>query len=135
MAQGSGEVDVTGSAPTPAEIRSRLEQTRAEMTGTIDAIQTRLSPSRAIADARHSMAEATMGRLKHFGDRTRDSCAAMLEKVRDNPLPSVLVATAAAGLLAYALQNGNRRRRLRKRLGRLTRPESEPSTPETLEAW
>jgi hypothetical protein len=136
MAQGSGEVDaVTGSAPTPGEIRSRLEQTRAEMSDTIDAIQTRLSPARAIADARHSMAEATVGRLKSFGDRTRESCVVMLDKVRDNPLPAVLVATAAAGLLVYALQKSDGRRGLRKRFVRLTRREPDPATPETIEAW
>jgi hypothetical protein len=109
MAQGSGEVDaVTGSAPTPGEIRSRLEQARTGMSDTIDTIQTR---------------------------RMRESCVVMLDKVRDNPLPAVLVATAAAGLLVYALQKSNGRRGLRKRFVRLTRREPDPATPEAIEAW
>jgi hypothetical protein len=132
MAQGSGEVDaVTGTAPTPEEIRSRLEQTRAEMSETIDAIQTRLSPARAIADAKHAMTDATVDRLKYFGDRTRNSCVVMLERMRENPLPVVLIATAAAGLFVYALQN-RRRRQLRTRLERLT---SREPAPATIDAW
>ena len=48
MAQGSDEVGKTVpvSAPTSDEIRSQIEQTRAEMSDTIDAIQSRLSPTR-----------------------------------------------------------------------------------------
>src|SRR5687768_202395 len=114
MAQGSSKVDVTGAAPTPDEIRSRLERTRAEMSETIDA-------------------EATMGRPKQFGDRTRESCAGVLGRVRENPLPAVLVATAAAAVFVYALQNAKgRRRQLKRRLVRLTAHEPDPAI---IDAW
>jgi hypothetical protein len=43
MAQGPGEVE----APTTDDIRSQIEQTRADMSDTIDAIQTRLSPTQS----------------------------------------------------------------------------------------
>ena len=121
MAQGPGEVeegsvrtaDTNTAAPTAApttdDIRSQIEQTRAEMSGTIDAIQTRLSPARALADAKDSVTEATVGRLKRLAQRTPGSGRGLLEMARDNPLPVALLATAAVGLIVRALNNGNRR--------------------------
>ena len=129
MAQGPGEVEdgavrtgdpstaATVPAPTTDDIRSQIEQTRAEMSDTIDAIQTRLSPARAIADAKDSMTDATVGRLKRLAHRTSGSGRSLLETARDNPLPVALLATAAVGLIVRALNNGNRRR---------------PKTPRTL---
>ena len=121
MAQGSGEVgeglvqtaaaDEVPSAPTSDEIRSQIEQTRAEMSDTIDAIQSRLSPKRVLADAKESVTEATVGRVKRLAERTSGSGGGVLHKMQDNPLPVALVATAAAGLLVRALTNGKRRRR------------------------
>ena len=92
MAQGSGEVGVP-SAPTSDEIGLRIEQTRAEMSDTIDAIQSRLSPTRVLADAKDSVTQATVARVKRLP-----------------VLPVALVATVAAGLLVRALTNGKRRR-------------------------
>jgi ElaB/YqjD/DUF883 family membrane-anchored ribosome-binding protein len=125
MAQGQGEVEersdrtadtstaATAAAPTTDDIRSQIEQTRAEMGDTIDAIQTRLSPARAIADVKDSVTEATVGRLKRLADRTRASSRSALDTVRDNPLPFALLAAAAVGLIAGALNNGDWRRRPR----------------------
>src|SRR5688572_17800578 len=120
MAQGSGEVgdgavhtataDEVSSAPTSDEIRSQIEQTRAEMSVTIDAIQSRLSPKRVLADAKDSVTDATVGQVKRLTRRTKGSESGVLQRVQDNPLPVALVATAAAGLLVRALTNGKRRR-------------------------
>ena len=81
MAQGSGEVgegpvqtanaDGVPSAPTSDEIRSQIEQTRAEMSDTIDAIQSRLSPKRVLADAKDSVTEATVERMKRLTNASR----------------------------------------------------------------
>jgi hypothetical protein len=122
MAQVPGEVEdgsirtadtstgATAAAPSTDDIRSQIEQTRAEMGDTIDAIQTRLSPSRVIADAKDSVTDATMGRLRRIADRTRNSGESVLQMVRANPLPVGLLATAAVGLVAGALHASNRRR-------------------------
>ena len=107
MAQGPGEVE---EGPTTEEIRSQIEQTRAEMSDTIDAIQTRLSPTRAMADVKDSMTDATVGRLKRLAHRTSGSGRRLLEMARANPLPVALLATAAAGLIVRGLNSGNRRR-------------------------
>ena len=106
MAQSPGEVEegavrtgdsstaATVPAPTTDDIRSQIEQTRAEMSDTIDAIQTRLSPTRAIADVKDSIARG------------------VVERARDNPLAVGLLATAAVGLIMRAaLTSRNRRRR------------------------
>jgi Protein of unknown function (DUF3618) len=112
MAQGPGEVEdgATAAASSTDDIRSQIEQTRAEMADTIDAIQTRLSPSRVIADAKDSVTDATMGRLKQIADRTRGSGESVLQTVRANPLSIALLATAAVGLVAGAVHASNRRR-------------------------
>jgi hypothetical protein len=121
MAEGSGEVgqgrvqmanaDGLPSAPTSDEIRLRIEETRAEMTDTIDAIQSRLSPKRILTDAKDSVTEATVGRVKRLRQRTHGPRGGVLQGVQDNPLPVALLATAAAGLLVRALTHGKRRRR------------------------
>jgi hypothetical protein len=119
MAQGSGEVgegpvqtanaDGGSSAPTSDEIRSQIEQTRAEMSDTIDAIQSRLSPKRVLTDAKNSVTEATVGRVKRLTQRPNALGGGVLRRVQDNPLPVALLAAAAAGLLVRALTNGKSR--------------------------
>ena len=120
MAQGPGEVvegtvqtndsstAATVPAPTTDAIRSQIEQTRAEMTDTIDAIQTRLSPTRAISDIKDSVTDATVGRLKRLTHRTPGSGRTLLQTARDNPLPVALVAMATVGLVVRALNNRRR---------------------------
>jgi hypothetical protein len=108
MAQGPGEV----AAPTADALRSQIEETRAQMSDTIDAIQTRLSPARVLADAKESVADATVGRVKRLARRLNDSSGSALETVRDNPLPIALVTTAIAGLTVWALRHRNNRRLL-----------------------
>ena len=123
MAQGSDEVGegpvqtVTGDgippAPTSDEIRSQIEETRAEMSDTIEAIQSRLNPKRVLTAAGASVAEAAAGQVKHLTQRTYGSGGRVLQRLQDNPLPVVLVATAA-GLLLLALTNRKRRRHHRR---------------------
>jgi hypothetical protein len=59
------------SAPTTDEIRSHIEQTRADISHTIDAIQTRLSPSRLVTDAKQTVKDATIGRVKHLAAKAK----------------------------------------------------------------
>ena len=108
MAQGSGEV----GEPTTDEIRSQIEQTRGEMSDTIDAIQSRLSPKRVLADAKDSLTEATVERVKRLTSASRGE---VWQRMQDNRLPIALLATAAAGVLVRSLTN-RRRRRPRRRI-------------------
>jgi hypothetical protein len=73
----------------PRELRFQIEQTRAEMTQTIDAIQERLSPSR----------------------RARR----VLDAARENPIPFALAGAAVTVLLARVVMRSRKSRRLVRR--------------------
>jgi hypothetical protein len=122
MAQGPGEVghgsspadDTTTSTATPAptsdEIRSQIEHTRAEMSDTIDAIQARLSPSRLLTQAKESVKEATVGRVRNLALRSPSAggfsparSARFLQTVRDNPMPATVLGVIAIGVLGRVL--------------------------------
>ena len=61
MAQDSGEVI---PAADTERLRAQIEETRTEMSETIDAIQDRLRPGRLMTDAKASVKEATVGRVR-----------------------------------------------------------------------
>jgi hypothetical protein len=82
--------NASSAPPAADEIRSRIEQTRAEMTETIDAIQDRLSPSRIVSSATERVKDATTA----------------------NPVPIALMGAAAAALTAAAWTRSRDRRRL-----------------------
>ena len=124
MAQGSDEVvegpvqtataDGIASTPTTEEIRSQIEQTRAEMSDTIDAIQSRLSPKRVLTDARGAVTDAAVGRVRDLTQRTYGLGDGVLQRLQDNPLSVVLLASAAAALLMIAITNQKSRRQRRR---------------------
>ena len=69
---GNPARETVAAAPTSDEIRSQIEHTRAEMSQTIDAIQARLSPSRLVTDAKQTVKDATIGRVKRLAARAKD---------------------------------------------------------------
>lgn len=120
MAQDPDEVTQRAVATTAApslttdQIRSNIEETRAEMSGTIDAIQERLRPRRLITDAKDSVVDATVGGAKtlartarqqasHLAERSASASADVLQRVKDNPIPVAIAGLAAAGLMLRAL--------------------------------
>jgi hypothetical protein len=135
MDQDSGEViaDVGKSAmaAVPSStadteiLRSQIEETRAEMSETIDAIQERLRPGRLIEDAKASVKEATVGRVRGLASRAGDTAAdlagqssetgaAVMNAIRRNPVPSALIGVSAGFVCLYGFrQNARRRRRAR----------------------
>ena len=62
MAEGADKIDEE-PAPTSDEIRARIEETRLEMSRTIDAIGTRLSPRRFMPDGRAAIVPVVIGGL------------------------------------------------------------------------
>ena len=73
--------------PTVEEIRLQIEDTRAEMSETIDAIQTRISPSSLASQAKDTF----------------------LQRLRQNPGPVTLIGAGAAGVLSYLVNRPRRR--------------------------
>jgi hypothetical protein len=61
MAQDANQVSTD-------EIRSQIERTRVELGQTIDAIQDRLSPRRVMHEAKETLSEATIGRVRRLAE-------------------------------------------------------------------
>ena len=124
MAQESNEVGrETAPSATTGDIREQIEQTRAEMSLTIDAIQERLSPGRLVNDAKESVKEATVGRVRRLAAATNDTfgngasasvrAKRVVDAVKANPMPFAMVGAAAMALIARAAMrshNGSVRR-------------------------
>jgi hypothetical protein len=124
MAADTNEVDRNSAesqsqaetAPSPAttEIRAQIEHTRAEMSETIDAIQARLTPSRLISDAKESVKDATVGRVKRLAATTGNGGGGsmnyerMIDTVRANPIPFAIAGVAATALIARSVMRARR---------------------------
>jgi hypothetical protein len=106
----AGTSDPPASAPSSDEIRSQIEQTRAEMSETIDSIQARLSPSRLVTDAKQTVKDATVGRVKRLvhrdGFTSPGSESLTTERIRNvaknNAVPVALLGVAAAAVVMRA---------------------------------
>src|SRR3954471_23622969 len=61
IAAGDGQDE---SAEEPEQIRAQIEDTRAEMSSTIDAIQEKLNPDNVKEQAKEAVREATVGRVE-----------------------------------------------------------------------
>jgi hypothetical protein len=120
MAQDANSVSTT-------VIRSQIEQTRAELGHTIDAIQDRLSPRRVMHEARETISEATLGRAKRLAHRVTDAVNsgnapaklnAVLDRARSNPAITALIGTAVSAV-CLAMMTRSRRPALSRGLGGL----------------
>ena len=109
----ASDITPTTEGESPEEIRENIVQTRAQMSGTIDAIQEKLDPDRLkaqVTDAVHEQVdvvkervrEATIGRAERmasdFGDSARDAGSGFLGTIKDNPIPAAMVALGVAWL-------------------------------------
>ena len=129
------------------QIRAQIEETRAGLGETIDAIQERLSfsniseqvseqVSSAIESAKDSVYEATIGKVAHFMKNTGKeiSHSSLVSTAKENPLPFILIGVGA-GLLAYqGFGRGNTSRRnvrygaTPRLIGRQERRDDSPAT-------
>ena len=93
------------------EIRNEIEETRAEMSETIDAIQERLNPRNIVANATNRVKNAATERVREMADTagqtaqqamdyTRETARDVRRQVRQNPIPLALIGVGAAWLLA-----------------------------------
>src|SRR5688500_12568583 len=94
----------------PEQIRADIVQTRAEMSETIDALQDRLSPQHLMQEAKDSVRDATVGKVKDMMTSVTDKAADLTgdvqdgareaaDYVRQNPVPAVLIGAGIAWLL------------------------------------
>jgi ElaB/YqjD/DUF883 family membrane-anchored ribosome-binding protein len=106
-------------AEDTARIRSEIARTREDMSETIDAIQDKLSPRNLASQARQTMKEATVGRVKQaarsigdsasgLAEQTRDVASDVAGTVRSNPWPALLIGAGAAWMIYDAARSSRR---------------------------
>lgn len=87
----------------PDHIRRQIDYTRAQMTTTINEIGERLSPDNLIQQAKSSVKEATVGRMKDMSyqanRKVEGMSAGLGQTVRENPLPVALIGLGLGWLL------------------------------------
>jgi hypothetical protein len=100
---------------TADDIRSQIDDTRADMTDTIDAIQARLSPRRLFRDVKETVKEATVERVVSLskkagstvGTFVRNSSrgpGGLLERFRRNPVPMAIAGIEVAAIILKELK-------------------------------
>jgi hypothetical protein len=102
-----GQPDVQAAARadgTTDQIRGDIEETRAQMSGTIDAIQERLSPRRLVNQATETVRDAAVGKVKDLMNNAGESTGGLIDRIKENPIPAALM-----GLGAYWLFGGSRK--------------------------
>ncbi len=106
-----------GEADETAQMRVEIEQTRGELSETIDAIQERLDPQTLVEQAKDSVREtatgvveqaketvrdATIGRAEQMvsdvGATARGTGSSIMETIRQNPVPAALTAVGIGWL-------------------------------------
>jgi hypothetical protein len=101
----------------PAEIREDIEDTRARMSTTIDAIQEKLSPHNLMEQAKETAREATIGRVQdmasNVAESARETGSTLMDTVRQNPVPVALTGIGLGWLFLSA-----RRASVRRQQGR-----------------
>ena len=94
----STQYDTNPGSKSPEEVQREVRQSRAEVEQTLDAIQERLSPGQLFEQAVEYM------RSSNGNDFVRN----LGTRVRDNPLPIVLVGTGLAWLILSSSRSSRR---------------------------
>jgi hypothetical protein len=87
-----------------AQIRTEIEETRAELAETVEAIEQKLRPGAVAARAAEGLKDAAAARVQAFAG----SDGGIMGMMRDNPVPTALIAVGAGWLLANARRDRRR---------------------------
>lgn len=112
----------------PEQLRAEIEDTRAEMSQTINEIQERLSPEHLMGQVKETVREATVGRVEEFMQRAGETISEVTEPAREamgragsaiaetgksvgnsmwrNPIPVALIGLGV-GMLMMRSRRGN----------------------------
>ncbi len=111
MDDTSGRVRVDDVDERTREIRDEIEETRGELSETVNAIQKKLKPRNIAANAAERVKTATTERVRDMADTasetaqqameyTREATSAAVDKARQNPIPLALLVAGAGWWLA-----------------------------------
>lgn len=115
-ARDSGDTDNTDDSgdQSTTEIRDDIEDTRARMGSTIDAIQEKLSPQRLMDEAKDTVRDATIGKAQEMAsnvaDTAKETGSTLMDTIRDNPVPVALTAVGLGWLIWGARRKATERR-------------------------
>jgi ElaB/YqjD/DUF883 family membrane-anchored ribosome-binding protein len=112
--------EALGDEATDPEVEARvteIEQTREEMTTTVEAIGDRLDPANIVSDAKDAVRDATVGKVEDMTSQATDfindatssvqeAGGGIVETVRRNPVPALMVGVGI-GLLWRSWTSGN----------------------------
>jgi hypothetical protein len=88
---------------SPEAIRAEIEETRARMSSTVDAIQDKLSPERLTQEAKEMVKDATVRKVEKMANMTMHKAetwrSQMMETIKQNPIPAALVGIGLGWLL------------------------------------
>ena len=101
-------------------IRDEIENTRGEMSETIDAIQEKLKPGNIVANATERVKTATTERVRDMADTAsqaaqqamdygRETADSVVDTARQNPIPLALLGVGAAWWLVNRSKNSSSR--------------------------
>jgi hypothetical protein len=106
---GEVDTDTTDTEENPDQIRGDIEQTRAQMSQTVDEIQDRLSPQRLVSEAKDTVREATIGRAEQVVSDARETARGagqgFLATIRENPMPAALAGLGLGWLIYKSREN------------------------------
>jgi len=116
--------DMTGQdePEETAEIVESIEETRNEMTETVEAIGEKLDPARIVQDAKETVREATVGKVETMaqqatgiageaGNTIQQAGGGLVETIKRNPLPAAMAAFGIGWLATHRADTGNGGRR------------------------
>jgi ElaB/YqjD/DUF883 family membrane-anchored ribosome-binding protein len=122
-------VGSTDDTEAPEQLRAQIEDTRAEMSQTINEIQERLSPENVMDQVKEKVREATVGKVERVMERVGDTLGEVTEPAREvmgragsaikeggrsavdvvyrNPIPVALIGLGLGMLAMRAFRGGN----------------------------
>ena len=125
MGKGAGQVtdqqraDDLAQDPEVERLVEDIEETRHDMTGTVEEIGDRLDPRNIVADAKETVRSATVGKVEDMAstateiasDATqtvREAGTGIMDRIASNPIPAAMIGLGAGWLLLSGRSSSNR---------------------------
>jgi cell division septum initiation protein DivIVA len=106
---GEAAEEWDADAQTPREQRGEIQETREDLSETLDEIGQRLDPGRVADEAKQKVRDATLGRVEEavasVEETAKGAGSSMLETIRHNPIPTAMAAIGL-GMLWMNRSNG-----------------------------